>query len=436
MNEIENESTNADIKIPQSNDPAKVEEEGMVTKKTMKYIIFLVVLLGLAHALDEYSSLAASYVATPILVEFFGPSDAQQAAGQQLMGLLQMLSMVLMLFSTAFRGLQDKIGRRKIFILSTLGMTLGVLTIFLSPNFGIYYMGSSFMMIFLFNDMQYVYINEETPSNKRAQAFTAAKIFGLIAILLIPSIRKATLEAGIDNWRMVFLVPLVIGTLVIILAALFLKETHAFEVLQEDRRVNPEKYKEEKISIGQVYKDLKKNKNWPQIKWLIRISMLIMPFALMNLAQNEVFMQDMLIPELDVQDILYWMTVFQIGCYLIQGQITDRVGRKASYVMNSLIVIISLPIEWYFISNHNENVMIYWIIAFCMGFRVAAFWNITDLSRFLFIENVPTRIRGTAQVVSGLITFFMMPLGIILNVILLGLPVFQGNTFPIVMIFG
>ncbi|MCP4760197.1 MAG: MFS transporter, partial [archaeon] len=377
-----------------------------------------------------------SYVATPILVEFFGPTDAQQAAGQQLMTLLQMLSMVLMLFSTAFRGLQDKIGRRKIFILSTLGMTLGVLTICLSPNFGVYYLGSSFMMIFLFNDMQYVYINEETPSNKRAQAFTAAKIFGLIAILLIPSIRKATLEAGIDNWRIVFLVPLAIGALVIILATLFLKETHAFEVLQEDRRVNPEKYKGEKISIGQAYKDLKKIKNWDQIKWLIRISMLIMPFAMMNLAQNEIFMQDMLIPELDVQDILYWMTVFQIGCYLIQGQITDRVGRKASYVMNSLIVIISLPIEWYFISNHNENIMIYWIIAFCMGFRVAAFWNITDLSRFLFIENVPTRIRGTAQVVSGLLTFFMMPLGIILNVILLGLPSFQGNTFPIVMIFG
>ncbi|MCP4763882.1 MAG: MFS transporter [archaeon] len=409
------------------------KEKSAVTKKSMLYIIFLVVLLGLAHALDEYSSLANTYVASAILDEFF---PGKQQEGQQLMAMLGIITILLMLVSTAFRGLQDKFGRKKIFVLSTLGMFLGVLIISFSSNFGIYFMGSNFMMIFLFNDMQYVYINEETPSNKRAQAFTAAKIFGLAAILLIPVIRSSTLQAGLDNWRIVYYVPVAIGLTVIILSIFFLKETNAYEVLQEDRKNNPAKYKDEKISIKQAYKDLKASENWTQVKWLIRVGMIVMPFGMFNLSQNEIFMNNMGIPELNRQDILFWMTIFQMGCYILQGQITDKVGRKASFIMNSLIVAISLPTEWFLMVNHNENIMIYWIIAFLMGFRVAAFWNITDLNRFLMIESVPTRIRGNAQVVSGLFMFIMMPISLVLNAVLIGLPIFNENTFPIVVLIG
>ena len=114
-----------------------------------------------------------------ILLEFFGSSDS--AAGQGILQAIQLIGIFLMLGSTVIKGLQDKYGRRKIFIISTLGMTLGVLITCLVPtgNFAIYFLGTTITSLFLFNDMQYVYINEEMSSNKRAQAFTTAKIIGI-----------------------------------------------------------------------------------------------------------------------------------------------------------------------------------------------------------------------------------------------------------------
>ena len=111
-----------------------------------------------------------------------------------------------MLGSTFIKGLQDKYGRRKIFIISTLGMTLGVLITCLVPtgNFAIYFLGTTITSLFLFNDMQYVYINEEMSSNKRAQAFTTAKIIGIGAILMLPVVRlliNLDEVTGTTDWR-------------------------------------------------------------------------------------------------------------------------------------------------------------------------------------------------------------------------------------------
>ena len=156
-------------------------------------------------------------------------------------------------------------------------MTLGVAIIVISPNFPIYFMGSTITSFFLFNDMQYVYINEETPSNKRAQYFTTAKILGLAAILLIPLIRSFTITEGEEIWRPIYYFPLIIGIIVIVLSSFFLKETRAYEILKKDREVHPEKYQDEKISLKQSFRDLKKLETWSQIKWLI-ICMVIASF--------------------------------------------------------------------------------------------------------------------------------------------------------------
>jgi hypothetical protein len=56
----------------------------------------------------------------------------------------------------------------------------------------------------------------------------------------------------------------------------------------------------------------------------------------------------------------------------------------------------------------------------------------------MLIENVPTRIRGNAQAISGLMMFSAIPVALILNQVLLGM-LQSGvltNTFQILLIIG
>ena len=384
----------------------------------MGYTLVLIVILGLAHSLDEYSSLASSQIKSFILLEFFGSSDS--AAGQGILQLIQLIGIILMLGSTFIKGLQDKYGRKKIFIISTFGMTLGVLITCLVPtgNFAIYFLGNTIMSLFLFNDMQYVYINEEMSSNKRAQAFTTAKIIGIGAILMLPLVRlliNLDEVTGTTDWRPIYYLPLIIGVIVIILSIAFLKEPHAYTVYQEDKKMNPEKYKNEKVSVKETYRALKNSENWHQIKWITIVMMIAAPMAGVNVAHNEVFMNQVINNDTIVTGMLFISNLSVGLIYLVQGQVTDRIGRRFSYIMNTILVIILLPIEFILIMWVPS---LYWLAALFQGIRIGAVWNITDVNRFLFIENVPTKIRGMSQVVWGLAIFIMVPVGVIASLIL------------------
>ncbi len=385
----------------------------------MGYTILLIVILGLAHSLDEYSSLASSQIKTFILLEFFG--DATSESGQQILQLLAIVGLFLMLGSTVIKGLQDKYGRRKIFIVSTFGMTLGVLIICLVPyqNLAIYFTGTTIAQLFLFNDMQYVYINEEMSSNKRAQAFTTAKIIGIGAILMLPAVRWLTgLGVVTNDWRPIYYLPLIIGIIVLLLSIAFLKEPHAYTVYLEDKKNNPEKYKGEKVSIKETYQALRNSKNWDQIKWITIVMIFAAPMAGINIQHNEVFMLQATGNAATVTTLLLISNLSVGIIYLVQGQVADRIGRRFSYIMNTVLVIILIPLEFVIFMWVPA---LWWLAAVFQGIRVGAVWNITDVNRFLFIENVPTKIRGMSQVVWGLAIFIVIPIGIVLGFVLLGI---------------
>ncbi|MHA1674177.1 MAG: MFS transporter, partial [Promethearchaeota archaeon] len=369
-----------------------VEEEVSKKLHLSKYTVFLVVILGLAHILDEYSSIAPSMIQSSLIQEFFINMGSTETIGLQTMSAMGMITILLMFFSVFFKGLQDKYGRKIIFMISAVGMTLGVFIQSIAPNYPIYVFGSAIGGFFLFNDMQYTYINEETPTNKRAQAFTMAKIIGLSAIFLVPVIRGIYITEEIENWRPVLYFPVIIGLIVVVFAGLFLKETTAFQILKEDRKINPEKYKDEKINLRNAIKDLKKIPTWNQVKWIIIVMTVAGPFAMLNTGYSEMFMDQLGFLHKDRNTVMM-LSILGTGIsYLIQGQIADRWGRKPSYILNTVVVLILVPVE-YFAMFNGQLVL----IGITQGIRIGCFWNITDVNRFMLIENVPTRLRGYAQ---------------------------------------
>ncbi|MFX0074514.1 MAG: MFS transporter [Candidatus Hermodarchaeota archaeon] len=404
-----------------------VDKFPLEQKHSTKYLIILTVILGLAHSLDEYTSLAPGMIQSSLIQEFFINYGVSEQDALQIMSLLGLVTIFLLFAILPYKGLMDKFGRKKIFIIAIIGMTLGVAIGATAPIYPIYYVGSIIASFFILNDMQYVYINEEAPSHLRTQAFTSAKIIGLLALLIVPLIRQFSITETVENWRPILYFPFFLGIVVLILSLLFLKESRAFVILKEDRKLHPDKYVKEKLNFRQASRDFKVMPTWKQYKILIIHGVIWTFFALAN-GTNEVFMDQAGILQSD-KNIVFTISTICVGiAYFSNGQFADRVGRKPAMVVNSTLVVLLLPLEFFAILNYNL-----WLAGIAQGLRIGAFWNSGDVRGIMVMENTPTRLRGFAQMYAGLWAFIPVILSVLLNTLLLE---FVTYTMEISLIFG
>jgi len=392
------------------------------------YMILLIIIIGLGHVLDEYSSLAPGMIRSSMIDEFFVSIGWKtQDEALQLMNLLFGVQLLLMIGATLFKSLQDRFGRRIIFIISAIGMMVGILVMILAGGFWVYYVGSAISTFFIFNDMQYIYIQEETPARKRAQFFSYTKILGLAGLLMVPLVRNFTVVEGSENWRPVLYPALFIGAIVVLLAILFLKETRAFLIMkqerEEKRKISGEE--EEKITMKVAFNALRKMPTWGQIKWLTILSFFFV-FAMLNQGYSEIFMDQVGVTLSDRNIVLAISTIFVGVAYFVNGLITDRIGRKASMVFNAAAVAVLVVIEYFAMwaaPEHGDKLLLLVIAAMSQGFRIGAFWNITDVHRMMILENTPTQFRGNVLAITGMVLLVVMIPGIaIVNSLIAAFP--------------
>ena len=419
----------------------KNNEEGITSKihHSKWYTVLLIVIIGLGHVLDEYSSLAPGMIRSSLIDEFFvSVGWKTQDEALKLMNSLMGVQMLLMVGATLFKSLQDRIGRRIIFIISAFGMMVGVLIMILSRGFWVYYGGSAIMTFFIFNDMQYIYIQEETPARKRAQFFSYTKILGLAGLLLVPLVRSFTVVEGSENWRPVLYPPLIIGVIVVVLSIFFLKETRAYQIMKQEREENKASAdkKEDRLNLISAYKALRKMPGWNQIKWLTILSFFFI-FATLNQGYSEIFMDQAGVSLSDRNIVLTISTIFVGVAYFINGLITDKIGRKASMIINAVAVLLLVVVEYFAMwaaPTHDAKYLLLTIAAISQGYRIGSFWNITDVHRMMILENTPTHLRGNVLAITGMALLFVMIPGIFLVNFLIS--AFPGNIQLVLITVG
>lgn len=398
--------------------------------KSNFYFWYLVLIIALIYAVDEIASQIGSLMQTEIANDFFDSDSAVT-----ILGLLQVIAIPFQIIGILYRPLADRFGRKVFLLINTFGMSVAMLTIFLSQNVFMYFFGACLIMFFIPHDMHVVYIMESAPAKKRAITYSVVKFFANMSVLLIPVLRSWLMETS-GQWRRVYFIPAVVGVVVSLIALLFAREPDAFidsrirylSMSDEER----EKAKQEKTaedSQGGVIDALKFGFKHRQLRWIFICFALAgigvigslnyqailthgYAFSIHDSNAKE-FLDLVSINEVNAALVLYpiGMAVSQV----IMGFVSDKKGRKAAAITVAANCVISFLV---FFLGARFNLLNPSVIGFFCGAFVGSYYSTNDVLIMMASESAPTNLRSSTTAAQTVVGFAGYSVAFILNMIL------------------
>ena len=418
---------------------ARLEREKAKPKKG-GYLAFLVLIICVVYITDEIASQIQTLMKTEIAV------DLLAKYGESSIGVLDILGIIAFPFqalSLLYKPLSDKYGRKPFLVLNTLGMGIALFLIFLSDNLAVYIIGSTLAAFFVPHDMQVVYITESAPPKHRAKLYSIVKCVSTFGIMLVPLFRKIFMTSA-SEWRMVYLVPALLGVVVSLIALLSLRETDAFIEsrlkylrMSDEEREAAESSKSTSDSQGGLGAAMRFVSKHRQLKWLyaavafgtIGVLVTMQYQAIISYGYANTYFAQGLYPTLEaaldavsVGAVTSALFMFPVGSGLIQlshGFISDKWGRKAAVITMAATTIVSLVV----FSAGAKNAWNPYLVGFFSGICIGSFWACTDINVMMVGESSPTNLR------SSIISLQMFALGI-------GYVVTYAVGLPLITYFG
>ncbi len=401
---------------------AKLEKEKARPKKS-GYLAFLILIICVVYVTDEIASQIQTLMKTEIA------TDLLAKYGESSIGVLDILGIIAFPFqglSLLYKPLADKYGRKPFLVLNTFGMGIALFLIYLSNNLVIYVIGSTLAAFFVPHDMQVVYITESSPPKHRAKIYSVVKGISTFGIMLIPLLRRVFMTSA-SEWRMVYLIPALLGIVVSLVALMMLRETDAFiesrlkylKMTDEERKCNSNS-KDSSSSQGGLVAAIKFVAHHKQLRWLyiavafgtmgVLVTMqyqaiISYGYAQSYIAQGLYSTIEAALDAASVGAVTSALFAFPIGSGIIQlshGFISDKWGRKAAIISMAATTIISLIV----FSAGAEKAWNPYLVGLFSGICVGSFWACTDINTMMVSESAPTNLR------SSIISLSMFALGV------------------------
>lgn len=410
-------------------------------KKSVKpsggmYFLMLLVIIALVNIIDEVTSNLSVSVQSSFVTEFFvnNPFLGKYYTFEEGLSLhtsVSIISYVLGAITPFYKALADKWGRKPLFALSTLGMGVGLLIIYFSPNYLVFLLGYAVIGFFFGHDIQIIYILEEAPDKFRAAIYSVLKALGIFGVVCIPMLRDALMGNDASLWRRIFLVPAIAGVIAAGLVLVFAKDTKVFiseritylSVPFEERQAKKLREKEEKKAQRNkagVFNAVKYIFSDKDTKRLI-ISHIIFDAGMPAIALY--YESSMHIAGMSTEDITKSMFVLPIvyaTLTLFSGFIADTIGRKKLIVGAGILSVTGFIL---FAAGINNLWNPYLIGGFC-GLYQGCYWIGRDYMNIMMTEKVPTDIRASVVGAEGLLVIIGLAAGYLLAIVgMLVLPV-------------
>ena len=400
------------------------------------YFIILLFIIAFVNIIDEVTSNLSVSVQSSFVTEFFvnRPFLGKLYTFEEGLSLhtsVSVISYVLGIITPFYKALADKWGRKPLFAISTLGMSVGLLIIYFLPNYLVFLLGYAVIGFFFGHDIQIIYILEEAPDKFRAAIYSVLKALGIFGVVCIPMLRNILMGDDATQWRKIFLAPAIAGIVAAIMVVLLTKDTKVFireridylSIPYEERLEKKLREKEEKKAQRNqsgVFNAVKFIFASPDTKKLI-ISHIIFDAGMPAIALY--YESSMHIAGMSTADITKSLFVLPIVYALLtffSGFIADTLGRKRLIIGASILSITGFIL---FAVGINNLWNPYLIGGFC-GLYQGCYWIGRDYMNIMMTEKVPTDIRASVVGAEGLLVIIGLAVGYILVIVgLLVLPV-------------
>lgn len=197
-----------------------------MNEQSRRYIIYLVLFMGMIAIMDQYLSFIET-TAIPNVLRDYSVTDAQYSWWKVLYFIPTFLIFLL-------NGLTDIIGRKfSILILILLfGLpSLGI--VYFTPSFHLYMVFFAIIVFATVSNMWTIPISEEAPAEKRAKFVSIAYFISLIPLQAI--IPPVLLRLGV-SWKWMYGV-MFLFMIPVLVMWVFMKETKRYEVIKEERKL-------------------------------------------------------------------------------------------------------------------------------------------------------------------------------------------------------
>jgi len=385
------------------------------------YFAVILFLVASVNVIDEITSSLPANLQSCYVTEFLAINGRSYTDALALHGTVSILSYVLGIFTPFYKALADKIGRKPLFFLSTLGMSVGMFIASMAPNYGIYLFGSAIMSFFIAHDIQIIYILEVAPAKHRARIYSILKAVGTIGVVAIPWMRKVLMNNDPTRWRVVYLAPAIAAFIAAACVMLFARETNVYIEGRTAYLRRPYAERKEESERLKLEKKTDANKQgvFAGIKYLmkhrdLRALMIFHIIFDVGLAcvglYHESMLKDAGYSTADATQALFFVPIMYAVSVFISGFVADLLGRKKTILLFGTIHVIAFCAFVYGL-RHGFTPTVLGILC---GIYQGGYWIGRDYMDIMVTEKVPTEIRASVMGADGLIVTIGMAVGYLL----------------------
>lgn len=354
--------------------------------------------------LDTYTTNFPNVIPSKVIEDFL--SDVPSNIGNSIFSISIAIASIGMYFVFFNQVLADKFGRKVLLATTVFGMGIFSLLLIFSTGIIQYTIYLFLLYLFFSSDIWVIYINEESPADKRGRFTNLVLVGGVTGSILLPVFRSIFITETSANWRGMPLFSVLLGIPLSIIIFFTLKETSKYE-----------EYKNKGITIETSIlktnlKTIFSSERKREVFALIIITFLVgFNYIFVSLGEQYINSSPNL-TEGDINIIVLVMSFAVILGYIFTGIFADKVGRKPLFYLYSVLFIISI-----FTVIFGSQLKELALIPVCVGAALAnvSYWGIGVVIRLVIVEIIPTDARGTGSGLKSLISAFGITIGLLLN---------------------
>ena len=394
-----------------------------------KYFFVLLLLIAIVNILDEVTSNLTVTVQSSFVTEFFVNNPFMGKYYSYEDGLafhsgIGVFTYVLGIFTPFYKALADKWGRKPLFVISTLGMAFGLLVIHLSSSYIMFLVGFAIISFFIGHDIQIIYILEEAPNKHRAKIYSFLKSFGILGVILIPTLRDILMGDDATKWREIFLVPAIIGFAAVALVIAFARDTKVFISERIEYLSRPLEQRQAEKAIKKQQKEAQRNQSgvFNGVKYIFSnkdTKMLIIAHIIFDAAMPAIalyFESSMHRAGLSTSNItkaLFMVPVIYATITFLSGFVADKLGRKVTVTFFSTTCVVGYVLFVVGILNSWNP----YLVGSLAGLYQGSYWIGRDYMNVMMTEKVPTDIRASVVGAEGLLVIIGLAVGYLTTII-------------------